>query len=422
MFQAFRMAIQPTKLVLAFAAIVVICVAGWLMDSASRTVVVGRNDTTELDVYVATVLRPDAFVARLGDSGERAGVFGTLWDFTGRHIHAALFPLLEIDRHRVVDNLRACLLALVWAFDKHFVYSIIFFAIVLGALSVAGGAICRIAALQFARAERLGLTGAARFGLRKFISLFTAAITPVIVILVIGVFIILLGLWGNVPVIGELSVGLLLPLALAAAGVITVILIGAVGGFSLMFPAIAYEDSDCFDGISRSFSYVYARPWRTGFYMVVALVYGAICYAFVRFFLFLVLWVSYVFLGVGFLRENEKLHAIWPTVSFADFLGAGPGAAMNWSMSAGAFLVHLWVLVVIGLMVSFVISFYYSACTIIYALLRHRVDKIALEEVYVYPDTTAVEPSPSAAPTEEAPAQTKPQPPDESSGNAETPT
>jgi hypothetical protein len=139
---------------------------------------------------------------------------------------------------------------------------------VLAVLSVAGGAICRIAALQFAGAEKPGLRQAVRFGLRKFTAFFCAPLTPMIIILVIGAIIILLGAWGNIPYVGELAVGLLLPLAFAVAILITIIAIGIVGGCSLMFPTIAYEDSDCFDSISRSFSYVYNKPWRMGLYVV----------------------------------------------------------------------------------------------------------------------------------------------------------
>ena len=44
------------------------------------------------------------------------------------------------------------------------------------------------------------------------------------------------------------------------------------------------------------------------------------------------------------------------------------------------------VLVVIGLLVAFVISFYFSANTIIYSLIRKKVDGIELGEVYTHLD------------------------------------
>ena len=147
-----------------------------------------------------------------------------------------------------------------------------------------------------------------------------------------------------------------------------------------MFPAIAYEDSDSFDAISRSFSSVYAQPWRMGFYSLVAAVYGAICYLFVRFFVFLLLWATYGFLQFG--MSDRKLQTIWPEPSFDYLLGTAAVAPEEWSLWVGALLVRIWVLAVVGLMVSFVISFFFSASTIIYALMRNQVDGTPLDEVY----------------------------------------
>jgi len=192
-------------------------------------------------------------------------------------------------------------------------------------------------------------------------------------------------------------------LALLAGGLITAVLIGAVAGFNLMFPTIAYEDSDCFDAISRSFSYVYAKPWRMGFYTAIAVVYGAISYIFVRLFAFLLLWVSYRFLALGVFDANKKLTAIWPEPNFADFLGSTSPAVGNWAESTAAFLVCLIVLAVVGLLASFVISFYFSANAIIYALMRNRVDNIALEDVYKTPEKTQTKPNQADSEPEQEP-------------------
>ena len=89
-----------------------------------------------------------------------------------------------------------------------------------------------------------------------------------------------------IPFIGPILVGLLFFLALAASLVMTLLVLGTVGGFDLMYPTIAVEGSDSFDAISRSFSYVYARPWRMLWYTAVAVIYGAATYLFVRLFLF----------------------------------------------------------------------------------------------------------------------------------------
>ena len=116
------------------------------------------------------------------------------------------------------------------------------------------------------------------------------------------------------------------------------------------------------------------------FYTLAAAFYGAACYLFVRFFAFLLLWVTRGFLQVGL--RDEKLAAIWPRPSFANLLGTA-AVPDTWSLWLSAFLIRIWVSVVVGLTISFLVSFYFSASTIIYALMRNRVDGTDLDEVYV---------------------------------------
>lgn len=405
-FQAFRMSIQPTKLIIALCALALICLTGRIMDLAGRSVDVTPSGMTPLDTYTRMILDPSVRSVPFPKTELKTGVFITLWTFVSVHLHAAVSSLFHANIEDTLRNIVACFASLVWAFRYHAIYSLIFFAITLALLSIAGGAICRIAALQFAGVERPGLRQAIRFGLRKFTALFAAPLAPMFAIIVIGAVIILVGAMGNIPVAGELLVGLLMPAAIAIAALIAIVGIGLVGGFSLMFPTIAYEDSDCFDAMSRSFSYIYNQPWRMGLYMAIAFVYGSICYIFVRFFAFLVLWTAYTFLELGFAYKNVKLHAIWPKPALNDLLGAAYAAPANWSVTTSSVLLYFWVLVVIGLVVAFIISFYFSASTIIYALMRHRVDLIALEDVYVYSPQEAAVP---VEPTEKATPVNQPQ-------------
>ena len=218
------------------------------------------------------------------------------------------------------------------------------------------------------------------------------------IIIVPVVFIFILGLAGNIPLVGELIIGISMPLALIAGALITVVLIGMFAGFNLMYPAVAYDGSDCFDSISRSFSYVYTKPWRMGFYTTVAAVYGAVSYTFVRIFAFILLLATHLFLELGVLvervennKEVSKLTAIWPTPTFMKFTNYKDVAAGPWTESVGAFLIYLFLLAVVGLVVSFIISFYFSANTIIYSLMRYKVDNTALEDIYTYYDDGEIE-------------------------------
>ncbi len=394
-FQTFRMAIQPSKLIIAFIAVAVICGAGWLMDFNKTVVTSIPGNITELQIYVDNPDNLPEYIEIYKEEGERTGVFSSLWHFGSDRFHSALNLLFKLDIPGVAKNIADCFQAVIWALRYHFIYSIIFFAIILVIISLAGGAICRIAALQFAQGEKPGLTEALRFSIKKFPSFFTAPLTPVGMIIFIGLFIFLLGLVGNIPYVGQLIMGVFMLLALIAGVLIAMVLIGTVAGFNLMFPTIAYEGSDCFDAISRSFSYIYARPWRMGFYTVIAVVYGAICYIFTRFFAFLVLWTNYRFLQLGVLGDNNKLTSIWREPSFTDFLVSSGLNGSNWLESVADFLVYLLLLIIVGLLVSFIISFYFSANTIIYSLMRNRVDNTALGDVYRESDEIKTEPSTS---------------------------
>ncbi len=400
-FRTFRMAIQPTKLIITFSALVIICLAGWIMDFVSEPVVVRGDTPDQLKSYIEDCT----------EKGKPGGVFSTLWHFAAAKFQGAVDSIFELKVRGVVTNIADYFRALEWALRHHFVYCIIFFVIKLAVISIAGGAICRIAALQFARGEKPGLTEALRFSIKRFTSFFTAPLAPVGIIIFIGLFIFLLGLMGNIPWAGELIIGTFVLLALIAGALITVVLIGTVAGFNLMFPAVAYDGSDCFDAISRSFSYVYAKPWRMVFYTAIAAVYGAVCYTFVRLFAFLLLWVTHLSLQLGVWGGNQKLLAIWPTPKFMHLIGKPDWQQLLWSEKLAAFLVYLSLLAVVGLAVSFIISFYFSANTIIYSLMRNKVDNTALDDIYTYLDEAEIEPATTKSQPQQD--QLQPEPPAE---------
>jgi hypothetical protein len=426
-FQTFRMSIQPTKLIITAVALGVICLAGWIMD-LNKTVAVVRNKEgeitkTELEIYMnnADQSKVHSEIEKLKQNGQRSGVFSTMWHYAAQKFQGAVDSVFAFNLLGVKKNITDFFNAIGWALRYHPVYCIVFFIIMLAVFSISGGAICRIAALQFARGEKPGLTEALRYGIKRFTSFFTAPLAPVGIFIFIGLFIFILGLAGNIPRAGEIIVSLGMPLALFAGSLLAVIVIGAVAGLNLMFPAVAYDGSDCFDSISRSFSYVYAKPWRMIFYTAIAAVYGSICYTFVRFFAFLSLLITHTLLRLGIWVHNgggqvNKLTAIWPKPVFIKLLGTSKPLATNWTESVAVFLVYLFALVVVGLVVSFIITFYFSANTIIYSLMRKTVDNTAFEDIYMPFNEAEVEPtSGESLPEEETPSSEPESPPDEES-------
>ncbi|MBC8105751.1 MAG: hypothetical protein H7Z14_04105, partial [Anaerolineae bacterium] len=203
-----------------------------------------------------------------------------------------------------------------WAIGRHPIFFTIFGLYFLTIWSIFGGAISRIAAVHVAREEKISIRQALAFSMNKFLSFVSAPIIPLLIVLIVGLVVALGGLVGNIPGIGPILVGAFFFLALAAGFIMTLVLLGLVGGFNLMYPTIAVEGSDSFDAISRSFSYLYARPWRLAFYTLVAIIYGSLCYLFVRFFIYLLLWLSHEFVGLWFVYPAENaaplFNVMWP--------------------------------------------------------------------------------------------------------------
>lgn len=165
LFQTFRMTIQPTKLMLAFSAMVIIGLAGWLMD-LSKTVGTtpgSQGSETELNHFIANPRGFQSYIYAPNPESERTGVFSTLWHFSAARFKGAINALFAFNLPAVAANIVDCFTAARWAIKYHFFYCVVFFVITLAAISISGGAICRIAALQFARGEKPGLKEAVHF-------------------------------------------------------------------------------------------------------------------------------------------------------------------------------------------------------------------------------------------------------------------
>src|SRR5438045_9718837 len=74
---------------------------------------------------------------------------------------------------------------------------------------------------------------------------------------------------------------------------------------------------------------------------------------------------------------------MWPEPTFASLPYDVAFSGLKWSEAIAAFLIMLWNFLLIGLLGAFAISFYFSANTIIYYLMRREVDATELEDVYV---------------------------------------
>ncbi|QDT98368.1 hypothetical protein [Gimesia aquarii] len=230
--------------------------------------------------------------------------------------------------------------------------------------SLFGGAITRIAAIQFAQDEHIGLRAALRFSLKRILSLVSAPLLPFAGIGFFWVLCLLIGLLGYIPGVGETIVSLFWGLAYLFAFVMSLILLVTLAGWPLMMATISVEDSDGFDGLSRIFSYLFGRIWYFLWLVIVTLCYGAVCLFFVELLLTFITYLSYWGVTWG-LSDDTTNQLFMPNQnSLARTITLGWGKVLSILFSG------------------FIISFFWSANTVIYFLLRKCDDGTPIDHIY----------------------------------------
>jgi len=417
---AFKLAVGPAKALIAFAAVALICAGGITMDVCSHSVAVSPNrkvprglfggdssafiQDTELASYLQYPAHTRRFIETNAGKCLGQGVFSTLWHFwTGRFndttviLFKSLFkfesPATTNDNtasagvaYRVWLNLKLCFRSLMWALQYHTVYSLVFLSYSFVILCAAGGAICRCAALEFAGNEKPGVFEAFEFVREKFISLISAPLTPSLLMGVFSLILIGIGLAVNIPWAGEFVLAILLTVLLPIGFAITLLLAASIAGTGLMFPAIAYEGTTGLDAIGRSICYVLSKPVWMVFYLLAQTLLGTFFYLVMRGLLFAVLWVTYHSICLGVWQPQNgpsKLERIWAEPSLFSLLGASAGAT-DWSEHLAGVIVGLLMLAITAFIAALSISFVFSSMTIIYALMRKKVDQTPIEKVWMH--------------------------------------
>lgn len=400
MLGSFRLAVGPNKLLLAFAAVAVTCLAGFVLDLFSQSVVVTEQDRpayglhagqTELHVYIQQPDQTGVFIDSLGDQGRRQGVFWTLWNFTTTRFHHATTQLLNLGQANIFENVRIvltdiwqCFRAGAWAIRFHPIYSMLYFVFLFLTFALMGGAICRCAALEFAQEERPGVFEAFGFAREHYRSFLSAPLIPLALVGLFSLVVVLLGLGAGIPWVGDLLLCLLFGFVLFFGLLIVLLAIGVAAGGLLLYPAIAYEGTHGLDAIGRSFSYVLIRPVRMVYYVFMSSVFGAFFYLLLRLLIFFVLRFTYRLLEAGMALggQGDKIERVWVRPDFLNILNKAEGAA-GWSEITAAAVIYFFLLIIVGFLLAYIISYVFSASTVIYALMRKKVDRVEYDAVYL---------------------------------------
>jgi hypothetical protein len=297
------------------------------------------------------------------------------------------------------------------AWNRIYLFLVIVWSLATWALF--GAAITRLAAVQIARTnERVGLTESVKFAWTRYKAYLGAPLLTLAFLAGLTFVLLIFGLFEAWTfVIGDIVFPLLWPIVLLIGLIMAVVLVGLVG-WPLMYTTISAEGSDSFDAISRSYSYVYGAPWHYLWYSLVALVYGAVLVFFVGLMGSLTVYMgkwavtlpptmdqrepSYLFrwAPTSFGWRNLLLHKSPHAEIQTEITPSGRAVrapvvvdyankSINWHNNIGAFFVSIWLYLLFLLVVGFGYSYFWTAGTIIYLLMRRKVDDTEMDEIYL---------------------------------------
>lgn len=238
-----------------------------------------------------------------------------------------------------------------------------------------GTAISRMAAVQFAVDERVSLKEAGRFAAAKGVWVLSAPLMPIVGVLLLWLFCVVGGWIAKIPGAGPVIVGLFWIFPLLLAFGIVLLLIGLILGWPLMVATVSTQGSDAFDGFSRSFDYVFSRFWHLLWFLVVTAVHGIFMLLLVAGVASVVAHLAATFVGPDF---PMSFGATMP-VFFGSF---GPGDMAESSSTFAGQCVSVWLNILALLVAGYAASYFWTASTIIYFLLRQSEDANHLTEVY----------------------------------------
>jgi hypothetical protein len=389
LFDAFRMALQPTKLLLGLFMLLLIYFLGVTLDFIWGPQTVGDLGGYEYFVFQRTFEQMLSAFRYLIESAVSLNL--GLDAIAGDRFGAAAEP-------GVVGALLTMIIGIpsqLWNDHPWFFLLLVGSSLVIKLFL--GTAIARLAATQACFDRSVGLFETMQFTWPRAP---WTVICPLIPLVIAGVFWLVLAIAGaalfNLPglnVVGGLGFGLMLLVGFAAACLLIFTALGA----GMMPSALAVEGTDAFDVVSRVFNFIMNRPAKYLLLTAVIVIYGALTYLVVGLVLFLTLWFTRAAAGVwasdlATMMPPPQLGEPAPTLRLDDTVGD--------TVVATTWLIRVWSALLFGLSIAYAISYFFTAQTWLYLLLRRDVDGTDFAEAHPEPGPeTRLEPNPATAPT-----------------------
>ncbi len=234
-------------------------------------------------------------------------------------------------------------------------------------LAIAGGAISRSTAIEFAKGRYAAREDTVGFALKRTAQLTGSIAGPIIGCVVVFLLIAVGGLLLSFPVfdvIGSIVYGLMLILGIGA----TIVLMLHMLALPMIIPALSIEGTDAFDAIQRSYAYVVAKPLRYLLYALLLTLVGTLGAG--VFTLIVQSSVDMTDWAARFFANNSTARVL----TGEDELGATQGLAHQ--------IVGVWKTLA-GLCISgYVISIFFASSSLLYLVARRICDGQDVNEVW----------------------------------------
>ena len=352
LFDSFRMALQPTKMLLGMLILILIYFTGivldfiWGQEQIFRHFVEG--ELVAFHRLAESAVRLDFGLGSLLDRSEAIQTSGMI----GAMLQLVIFGPGALWSAHPWFFLLLCSLSLVITM-------------------VLGGAIARLAATQACSGESVGLIETMRFTWPRAA---WYVIAPLIPLSVAGVIWLILAIAGAVLFnVSGLNVigGFFFFLFLAGGLIASCLLIFSVLGSSMMPAALAVEGTDAFDVVSRVFTFLIYRPAKYLFLIAGILIYGAFSYFIIAAVLLLTLWITKTAASTW----CQELLAISPTPAELPLHSSYLiDESHRGTYAMAAWLIKVWSGLLMTLSFAYAISYFFTTQTWLYLILRRDVD------------------------------------------------
>lgn len=242
-----------------------------------------------------------------------------------------------------------------------------------------GGAITRTAALQLTIGRYEHCSQIYHFLSKHWKSYIGALAIPLSGIVFCTIILSISSLLFQLPVLNYI-IAICFPVLLLLGFVISLLGIGLLFAWPLMFAAISVDGADAFDAVSRSYSYIFQRPLHYLFYFCTAALFGMIGWFFIA-------WLidTAIYLAVSWCEV--------PYLNFATMqLSSGTEQFQNMPLYQRIVLCWSWCFQLTK--VGFLFSYFWTSSTLVYLLLRRSVDGTPFDQVKLWQERGVTEPLP----------------------------